>query len=153
MYYKPTKFNQNRWSHFWENQIFLFFLMWTTLNFRGRGKTKKTAGDIYKWTLDIEFELDLWIGLGSMFGDSHTDRQILTDIFLEHFFRMREWYRTKNHKKKSKSNFLPIAILPSLLMSLESKKLAYRLPLRRFSIMSHFVQKWPIFCTIFLSKY
>ena len=36
------------WSHFWENQIFLFFLMWTTPNFRGRGKTKK-SGSRYLW--------------------------------------------------------------------------------------------------------
>ena len=40
MYYKHTKFNQNRWSHFSENQKFLFFLMWTTLNFRVRVKTE-----------------------------------------------------------------------------------------------------------------
>ena len=53
------------------------------------GKTK-SARNIYKRTRDIEFELDMSIGLGSMFGDSHTDRQIVTDIFLKHFFRMRE---------------------------------------------------------------
>ena len=41
MYYKPTTFNQNRYSNFWESQNLIFFLMWTTLNFRGRGKTKK----------------------------------------------------------------------------------------------------------------
>ena len=39
-------------------EILNFFLMWTTLNFRGRGKTKKTARDIYKRTLHIEFKWD-----------------------------------------------------------------------------------------------
>ena len=43
IYYKPTKFNQNRWNHFWENQI---FLVWTTLNFKGRSKTRIRARDI-----------------------------------------------------------------------------------------------------------
>ena len=54
--------------------MFYFFLMSTTLNFRGREKTKKnTARDIYKRTLDVEFERDRSIGLGSMFGDDQTD--------------------------------------------------------------------------------
>ena len=26
MYYKPTQFDENRWSHFWENEYFNFFL-------------------------------------------------------------------------------------------------------------------------------
>ena len=34
----------------------------------GRGKTKKTARDIYKRTLDIEFERDRSIRLGSTIG-------------------------------------------------------------------------------------
>ena len=55
MYYKPTKFNQNRWSHFWEIP-----------------KLKKTARDIYMRTLYVEFERDRSIGLGSTFGDGHT---------------------------------------------------------------------------------
>ena len=42
--------------------------MRTTLNFRGRGKTKKTAPDIYEWTLHIEFERDRLIGLGATLG-------------------------------------------------------------------------------------
>ena len=42
---------------------------------RGRGKTKKAARDIYKRTLDIEFERDRSIGLGSTIGDAQTDRQ------------------------------------------------------------------------------
>ena len=83
-------------------KIFNFFLMWTAHNFRGRGKTKKTAGDTYKRTLDIEFERDRSIFLGSTFGDGHTDRQTNTHtqtFFLKHIFRLWEWCRTKNHKK------------------------------------------------------
>ena len=53
--------------------------MLITLNFRGRGKTKKTAGDIYKRTLDIEFKRDWSIGLGSMIGDGQTDRHTHTN--------------------------------------------------------------------------
>ena len=49
--------------------------MWSTLNFRVKGKTKKTARDICKGTLDIEFERDRSVGLGSTVGDGHTDRQ------------------------------------------------------------------------------
>ena len=45
-------------------KTFNFFLMWTTLNFRGREKTKTAARDIYKRTLDIKFERDRSIGLG-----------------------------------------------------------------------------------------
>ena len=52
--------------------FFYFILMSTTLNFRGRGKTKKTARDIYKRTLDIEFERDRSIGSGSTIGDGQT---------------------------------------------------------------------------------
>ena len=48
---------------------------------------------------------------------THTHTQ---PFFLKHIFRLWECRRIKNHKK-SKSNFLTIAILSSLLMSLESK--------------------------------
>ena len=98
--------------------------MWTTLNFRGRGKTIKTARDIYMRTLYIEFERDRSIGLGSTFGDDHTDRDTHTHtqtFFLKHIFDSGSDVKWKNHKK-SKSKILTIAILPSLLMSLESKK-------------------------------
>ena len=64
-------------------KIFNFFLMWTTLNFRGGEKTKKTAPDIYMGTLDIEFERDRSIGLGSTKGDGQI-----------HIFRLWEWCRT-----------------------------------------------------------
>ena len=50
-------------------KILNFFLMWTTLNFRGRGKTKRTARDIYMRTLGIECERDRSIGLGATLGD------------------------------------------------------------------------------------
>ena len=43
--------------------------MWTTLNFRGRSKTKKWAKDICRGTLDIESERDWSVGLGAALGD------------------------------------------------------------------------------------
>ena len=67
MYYigLRSKFNQIVGAIFEKINISYIFLMWTTLNFRGRGKTrKKTARDVYKRTLDIEFEVDRSIGLG-----------------------------------------------------------------------------------------
>ena len=65
-------------------KIKFFFHMWTTLNFRGRGITKKTAWDIYKRTLDIEFEWDQSIVLRSTIGDGQTDTH--TDIFYKTHF-------------------------------------------------------------------
>ena len=59
--------------------------MWTTINFRGRGKTKKTAGDIYKRALDIEFERDWLIGLCSMIGNRQTDTHTHTFFSKTHF--------------------------------------------------------------------
>ena len=67
-----------------KSNFLIFFLKWTILNFRGRGKTKKTARDIYKRILDIEFERDRSIGLGSMIGDGQTYRH--TDIFSKKTF-------------------------------------------------------------------
>ena len=66
MYNKPTKFDENRWSHFWENEH--FFLMWTTLNFEGRSKKKK-AGVICKGTPDTEFQQEWSVGLGATLAD------------------------------------------------------------------------------------
>ena len=43
--------------------------MWTTLNFEGRSKTKKQAGDICREILDIEREGDWTVGLGATLGD------------------------------------------------------------------------------------
>ena len=50
-------------------KILNFFLMWTTLNFEGRSKTKKWAKDICKGTLDTECEQDWPVGLESTLGD------------------------------------------------------------------------------------
>ena len=101
-------------------EILNFFVMWTTLNFRGRGKTKKTARDTYMRTLYIEFERDRSIGLGSTFGDGHTNRQTHThthththararadrqSFFLKHIFRLCEWCRMKNQKKNRSRKF------------------------------------------------
>ena len=102
-----------------------FFLIWTTLNFRGGGKLRKTARDIYKRILDIEFERDWSIGLGSAIGDGHTHTNTHTHththkFFLKHILDCGSDVESKVIKK-SKSNFLTIAILPLLLMSLESK--------------------------------
>ena len=52
---------------------FNYFFKVNSLNFRVRGKTKKTAQDIYERTLDIDFERDWLIGLGFTFGDGWTD--------------------------------------------------------------------------------
>ena len=95
------------------------------------------ARDIYTRTLYIEFERARSIDLGSMFGDGHTKRHThtYTLFFLKHIFRLWEWCRITNHKK-SKSNFLRIAILSSLLMSLESKKnMAVKVPFE-YAIMA-----------------
>ena len=43
--------------------------MWTTLNFKGRSKTKIMARNICKGTLYIDFERDWWVGLGPPLGD------------------------------------------------------------------------------------
>ena len=51
----------------------------------GREKLKKTARDIYKRTLDTEFERDLWIGLSSTIGDGQTDTHTHTHTH-RHFF-------------------------------------------------------------------
>ena len=46
-----------------------FFLMWITLNFEGRSKKKKEAGNICKGTPDIEFEQHWSVGLGAILAD------------------------------------------------------------------------------------
>ena len=58
------------WALLEKMEIFIFFLMWTTLNFKGRLKTKnnnkkKKAGDICKGTQDVECERDWSVGLGA----------------------------------------------------------------------------------------
>ena len=77
MYYKLRKYNEN-WSHF------LFFSCELPL-ILGLGETKKKARDIYKRTLDIEFERDQSIGLLSIIGDGWTDRYTHTFFSKTHF--------------------------------------------------------------------
>ena len=67
---------------------------------------EKENGDIFKATLDIDFERDRSNGLGSTYGDRQTDRQTDTQthththFLLKLIFRMWEWYRIENPKKK-----------------------------------------------------
>ena len=50
------------------------------------GVEKKKARDIYKRILDIEFERDRSIGLGSTISDRQTDTHTQTDIFSKTHF-------------------------------------------------------------------
>ena len=43
--------------------------MWTTLNFKGKLKTKIIARNIWKRILYIEFERDWWVYFGPALGD------------------------------------------------------------------------------------
>ena len=52
--------------------------------------------------------------------DRHTHTHTHT-FFLKHNFRIWEWYTIENHKKNRSRIFFTIAVLPSYLMSLESK--------------------------------
>ena len=52
MYYRPTKFDENRLSSLRENGNF-FFLCELPLILRVDRKRKKRAGDICKWTQDV----------------------------------------------------------------------------------------------------
>ena len=72
------------------NSVRLFLIL-TTLNFddKSKRKKKKRARDIYKRTLDIEFERDRSIGLGSTIGRTETDIHTQT-FFLKHIFRLWE---------------------------------------------------------------
>ena len=65
----------------------IFFLCELPLILWVGGKLKKTAGDIYKRTLYIEFERDPSIGLGSTTDDGQSDRQTDTHTHTHtHFF-------------------------------------------------------------------
>ena len=46
---------------------------------------KNMKDEIYKRTLDIEFEWDRSIGLGSTIGDGRTDRQTESFFYKTHF--------------------------------------------------------------------
>ena len=64
----PQNFMKFVWAISEKIKILNIFLMWTTLNFDGRSKTKRWDGDICKGTLEIEFEQDWSIGLGAISG-------------------------------------------------------------------------------------
>ena len=51
--------------------------MWTNLDFRGGGKLKHGSRYLHEDPI-YEFERDRLIGLGSRFGDVHTDRHTQT---------------------------------------------------------------------------
>ena len=60
--------------------------MWTTLNCEGRSKTKKkTATDICKGTLDIEFERDWLFSLGATLRDRQKIKKYFSSF--KNFFR------------------------------------------------------------------
>ena len=61
---------------FQKMKILIFFLMWITLNFEGRSKTKNRARHTCKGTLDIECELDWSVNFGAMLDDA--DRKLKT---------------------------------------------------------------------------
>ena len=65
----PQNFMNILGAIFEKMKILNFFLMWTTLNFGGRSKTKKWAKDICRGTLDIECERDWSVSLGAMLDD------------------------------------------------------------------------------------
>ena len=74
------------WAIFEKFEILNFFLMWTILNFNGKSEMKKEKSGMEIFardSIDIEFERDRSIGLGSTIGDGQTDRQTdtHTDIF------------------------------------------------------------------------
>ena len=71
MYYKSTKFYENRWSSFSENKNFKFFPNVNYPSFWGQKKREREreTGNICKWTPDIEFEQDWSVGLGAILAD------------------------------------------------------------------------------------
>ena len=78
MYYKPTKFKQNRYNRFLKNRNLNFFLCELPLILRvDRKKRKKErkkerkreTGNICKGTPDIEFEQDWPVGLDATLHD------------------------------------------------------------------------------------
>ena len=78
------------------------------------------AWDIYNRTLDIKFQRDQSIGLGSTIGATVTDTH--RQFFLKHIFRLWEWCSIKKSSKSEVKLFDDCTIPPSLLMSLEKKK-------------------------------
>ena len=80
MYNKCTKFDENGWSHFWENENFNFFLIELPLNLRVDGKRKRETGNICKGTPDIEFEQDGSVGLGAIFANGQKIKNYLSSF-------------------------------------------------------------------------
>ena len=65
-----------------KSKFLIFFSCELPLILGVREKTKKkTARDIYKRTLDIEFERDRSIGLGPTIGDGQTDTHTHTHTY------------------------------------------------------------------------
>ena len=54
--------------------------MWTTLNFEGRSKTKKQAGDISKGTLYIECERDWSVSSGAKLDDGQKIKNYISSF-------------------------------------------------------------------------
>ena len=86
--------------------MFYFFLCELPLILGVGVKLKKKAGDIYRRTLDVEFERDRSIGLGSTIGDGKTNRHTNPHTDVE-----------SKIIKKNRSQIFTIAILPSLLIA------------------------------------
>ena len=87
MYCEGTKYNHNRWSHsrkFKFYFLFIYLFCELCLILVEGGENLKSGSDILRRTLDIEFERDRSIDLGSTFGDGQTDTH--TDIFLKQVF-------------------------------------------------------------------
>ena len=81
MYYKPTKFNQIRWSHFFEKiKILIFFSCELPLILGVARKRKEQAEDICKGTLDIELERDWSVGLGATLGDGQKIKNYFSSV-------------------------------------------------------------------------
>ena len=104
-------------------KILIFFLMWTTLNFEGRSKTKKVAGDICKRTLDIECERDWSVSLGAMLGDGQKIKNYISsfrDLFGKsrwcHTAGLRMYYKPTKFNQNRLTIFEKIKIFNFFLM-------------------------------------
>ena len=68
-------------------KILNFFLIWTTLHFEGRSKSKKKwVLDICKGILDIEFKRDWSVGLDDTLGDGQKIKNYFSSL-RDFFFR------------------------------------------------------------------
>ena len=101
---------------FQKTKIFNFFLMWNTLHFEGRSKNKRQEIFARGSQISNLNEIGLLVYALRRATDRQTHRHFFSNTFLDCGSDVEP-----KIIKKSKSNFLTIAILPSLLMSLESK--------------------------------